>query len=117
MISELGRRILANVCGIEWVEDVEVTNNFDEGCSQLRICVHENPDFTTPDDWELVRKSIKAQNAKIKREYLIYLEDIDMSPLDCTLLSPKEQCEQYLDFMKAYPDLFPWVEEMEEVKE
>jgi hypothetical protein len=39
-----------------------------------------------------------------------------MSPLDCTLLSPKEQCEQYLDFMKAYPDLFPWAVEMEEMQ-
>lgn len=119
MISELDRRTLTMACGLEWHEQTEITRHGypgtrcscglewdwkDTGCKG-------NPTFSTADDWELVRVNVVVPN---QEAFVVFLWSEETWPLNKWIaLSCERKCQYAADFVKARPDLFPWVVEME----
>jgi hypothetical protein len=68
----------------------------------------DNPSFTTPDDWELVRVKVVLPNMDVF-ETIIYDNGIGW----WLLKTPEETSQTVADIVKSRPDLFPWVEMME----
>ena len=109
-MTDLDRRILTKACGLEWRERM-----LEHGV----INIDRNRTFTTPDDWELVRVKVVVPNVEDFARYLYSLLTPDdkyynsWSSIIDQLLTI-QLCQLTTDFIKSRPDLFPWVEEMEE---
>lgn len=134
MLSELDCKILARAVGFCWRWHEWVFYGVDEDgfhfwqceCGQKlynkdncgkppsfffpHICT--NPTFTTADDWEMVRVKVILPNILLF-ESIIYDNGIQW----WLQKTSHELCQTTVDIIKSRPDLFPWVEEMEEVKE
>ena len=100
-MTDLDRRILTKACGLEWHD-----KKLDVYEKRLHIA---NRTFATPDDWEMVRVKVVVPNLDD------FAEDFNLLSLYGWLLqSPKELCQLAVGWIKSRPDLFPWVEKMEE---
>jgi hypothetical protein len=119
MISELDCRILAKACGVCW-HDYKIGDGFvstcscgRRGCIVREFCGSANPTFSVPDDWELVRVRVIIPNLREFRDSLfLYVTSVcrDTSSLEWWWTkTPEEKCQIAADFIKARPDLFPWV--------
>ena len=95
-MTELDCRILARACNLQW-------------------SIYPRPTFTTPDDWELVRvKIIAGPNVGAFHQWLIDHKSWLGSGFEWWLMRTPEQCCQLVcNWIKARPDLFPWVVGME----
>jgi hypothetical protein len=120
MISELDRRILAKACGLCWHEWRQDMGDASVSCihcgAELLPETKDNPTFTTPDDWELVRvRVIAGPNVGAFHQWLIDHKSWLGSGFEWWLMRTPEQCCQLVcNWIKARPDLFPWVGEMME---
>jgi hypothetical protein len=91
----------------------------------------DNPTFTTPDDWELVRvKVVEGLNKDAADDLTDFIDSAFVDFINTNngapqfsdafhwwiTRTPKEQCQIAADFIKSSHDLFPWVEEMKEGK-
>lgn len=131
-MNENDCRILARACGLCWHREAQ---NYAAGNYQC-VCGYETPyesyfrrhcneknnhNFSTPDDWELVRQKVVVPNALIIDSYLIwghvaYIANIGLGKFSSWLLfmSPERLCQLICNWIKSRPDLFPWVVEMME---
>ena len=121
-MTENDRRILAKACGVCW-HDYKIGDGFvstcscgRRGCIVREFCGSANPTFSVPDDWELVRvKIIAGPNVGAFHQWLIDHKSWLGSGFEWWLMRTPEQCCQLVcNWIKARPDLFPWVGEMEE---
>lgn len=132
MISELDRKILTKACGLEsdkyWFclkcyKELPWTHvTYKETCTKCGSLVIEKggiPDFTAPDDWELVRVKVVVPNMIEYSRYmaLTFIRgDAYSVMLWMSKQTPENLCESVIEFIKSCPDLFPWAEMMEEKK-
>jgi hypothetical protein len=125
MLSDIDRKILARACGLGWPEP-EPCPHCGYYCNNNTVFCRpplQNPTFTTPDDWELVRVKVVVPHITINPSSfsnwicMRYSEYFDDSTEWILTMAPAECCQMVADFIKESPDLFPWVEEMEGVKE
>ena len=126
MLSESDRRLLTKACGLCWhvknpyVKTENGTYLFSPYCKECGEVIYKDDwyygglidnfhhDFTTPDDWELVR--VKVVHSYLN-DCIDYIIDKRVSIAD----PPRQLCEVTCNWIKSRPDLFPWVVEMVEV--
>ena len=96
-MTDLDRRILTKACGLEPDKILPLPDG---------TWTERYPTFTTADDWELVR--VKVVHS--------YLNDcIDYIDKRVSIADPPRQlCEVTCNWIKSRPDLFPWVDKVEE---
>ena len=135
MLSESDRRILTRACGLCWhVENPYVkTENgtylFSPYCKECGEVIYKDGwyygglidnfhhDFSTPDDWELVRVKVVQGYRGAFGEFIVSdcIKDDGITAIRWWLTqSPEELCRHAVNFIKAHSDLFPWVVEREE---
>ena len=107
-MTEEDRKLLTGACGLCWHDLWDKDGYRRLACP---ICGKQankidNPDFTTADDWELVRVKVAHK----------YLNDcIDYIDKRVSITDPPELlCQAVCNWIKSSPDLFPWVAEMME---
>lgn len=131
-MTENDRKILTRACGLCWHEPEDILDEHNMPCVKCKVCgevvyylhftdrpyCHENPTFTTADDWELVRVKVIVPHIEdfSNHLYRIGYDNIVINGefVFVFTMSPIALCEVAADFIKARPDLFPWVGEMEE---
>lgn len=125
-MNELDRRILTKACGLCWHEPEDILDEHNMPCVKCKVCgevvyylhftdrpyCHENHTFTTADDWELVRQKVVVPN---QEAFCEHLDKHGVWPIIWFSLSSEDRNKIAADFIKAQPNRFPWVVEMEEV--
>jgi hypothetical protein len=122
-------RILAKACGLKW-HGLGLGGKCSCGETIYSSRTnHWNCHFATPDDWELVRmKVVEGLNKDAADDLTDFIDSAFVDFINTNngapqfsdafhwwiTRTPKEQCQIAADFIKARPDLFPWVGEMEE---
>lgn len=115
-MNENDRRILTKACGLCWHEWGQDKNDPEEAfpvcqkCNCRRYHVPDNPTFTTADDWELVRVRVVVPN---QEAFCEYLDKHGVWMIIWFSLSSEDRNKISVDFIKAHPNRFPWVVEME----
>lgn len=101
MISATKRCILAEACGLEWLE---LTDEMDT----LEALGKHRPSFSTPEDWELVRVNVVVPYLVAFKDYIQKICRFGFNYFIWFLtLSPEECCEIAADFILANLHLFP----------